>query len=179
MRSKSKPEIVIATWPNADPGYGYWGDRDYADFSADCASTWLSLRLVDPSDNDGYISYQDRDTVSNAGIYIWFMKNSSMIVKVSGHEIHSLDMDRCEALLKFLRKMNKKLEGMPQHKSGEFFECLMNVMQRLGIKRAVEYSSKPDAFPLVCFPVKKIADTLAQRHTLILGHHPDKEVETV
>ena len=170
---KSKPEIVLATWPNAEPGYAYWGCRDYTAHNTDCASTWLSLRLVDPV-NDSYVSYEDRDIVSNTGIYIWFMKNSTMIVKASGHEIHSLDQERCEALLKFLRKMNKKLVGMPQYKPDQMFEMLMDLTKRLGIGLAIQYSRGDDGFVPAYIAVKQIADTLAKRYAKILETNPDK-----
>lgn len=173
MKPKSKPEVVLATWPQKS-GYEFWGDRDYADFKTDCGSTWLTLRYVDLDDENTYVPYEMRETVSNTGIYIWFMKGTGMIVKASGHSIHSLDLDRAENLVKFLKKLNKKIQDMPRYYPNQMYEMLMDLTKRLGIEFSIGYLPGENEVAPSYLAIKKIADELGKRYAKILENNPEK-----
>lgn len=162
MKTKHKSQVVLATWPNRQ-GYEYFGGNTYSSPGDTCDAVWLSFRLVNPSDKDDYIPYAESEVVSDIGLYVWYSTRGSVQMEFKAHGVHSMGLEKCERMLRTLRKYDKTLSNEPRYGSDAIALAISGALSAIGVRLALEYGSQPDKYVPVGMAVARIAETLTKR----------------
>lgn len=143
---KTKPvEIVLATWPDVNHAR-FLGDGMASRMVTDtCTSFWLNLRAVD---DDSYAAWQVRNVISDIGLWVWLSagdKGVSYFVEPRLHNVYSATMRETEDRLRMLKRL---CSAMPEQDSMPFASYIALVLERLRIKRSMQYHGigNPETF---------------------------------
>lgn len=130
-------EILIPTWPAAHSRDSKLGLGN--SYSMDtCDSLWVKLRSK-PLNNNVYEFGDDCRVWSDIGLYVWMSGDYGIKIEVKARELHSGDVAYIEKLLRCLKWVNKRLDGIGEVNRDNLPFWLVDFCKRLGIKRTVRY----------------------------------------
>lgn len=132
-----KTEILIPMWPNQTATSDKLGcGTRYRDLSS-CDSFWVPLRARPVG--EGY-EFADACSIwSELAIYVWMSEDYGVSLELKAYNVHSADLRKLELLTKTLKWATKRLDGIDKVTLGNLPFKLVEICQRLGIKRAIQY----------------------------------------
>lgn len=132
-----KVEILIPMWPNQTATSDKIGcGQRYRDISS-CDSFWIPLRARPVG--EGY-EFADACSVwSDLAFYVWMSADYGLSIELKAYNMHSADLRKLELLTKTLKWASKRLEGLGRVTLESLPFRLLEVCQRLGIKRSIQY----------------------------------------
>lgn len=157
--SKTKPELMIASWPDRPLDTGYFDPDGIS------AATRVHLRMVDPADK--WLSSDEARAANDLGLYIWADIGGTVTIDLKAMDIYSAGIRELECRIKLLKRLNAKAD-----KTGFTFgnfarhatvhEQLVRCLDAIGIRTAVEYHgiSSADTYAPVAIAAKRIADAI-------------------
>lgn len=156
--SKSKLELMIATWPERAIDLPDYGGRDTT------VSYRLPLRMVDLEDK--WLG-DDLRAANDLGLYIWADVEGNVSIDLRAMDIYSANVRELETRLKLLKRLSSKAEraGFSFHdfkRNASLYDQIVLVLEAIGIRRAVEYRgiNQPETYTLASIPAKRIADAM-------------------
>ena len=157
-------EILIPTWPAARQRSEKLGLGTRYSTTDTYDSFWVPLRAR-PTSKEVYQYGDDTRIWQDIGLYVWMSADYGISIEAKAHEVHSGDVAYIEKLLKALKWINKRLEGMQAITPESLPFWLIDFCQRLGIKQTVRYQhTLPDTFSPVTDALQLLAAEITERH---------------
>ena len=157
-------EILIPTWPAARQRSEKLGLGNRYSSSDSCDSFWVPLRAR-PTSDEVYQYGDDTRVWQDIGLYVWMSADYGISIEAKAHEVHSGDVRYIEKLLKCLKWVNKRLEGMGKITPESLPFWLIDFCQRLGIKQTIRYQhTLPDTFGPVTEALQLLTAEITERH---------------
>lgn len=157
--TKTKPELMIASWP------GKAIDTGYFDPSATTSATRIYLRYIDRADKWG--STAESMAFNDLGLYVWADIDGTVSIDVRAMDIHSANLREMELRVKLLKRLTAKAEKAGFafhnfHRNTTVYEQIIHCLAAIGIRTAVEYHgmSQPDTYAPAAIAAKRIADAI-------------------
>jgi hypothetical protein len=166
-RTRKKPgfELLIPSWP-LKTGEAFHGDVHSGGVVPECDSFRIPLRCREIGDEMAtWLSAENQDW-HDFSIYVWHCP-SSVNIRIEVHQLHSADLRKLERLTKKLKWVEKKLENFSNGNMDRLLFTLVDLCQRLGIKRSVQYGHCADTFVPVLealIPIVKQAELRATQY---------------
>lgn len=159
MTTKTKPELMIASWPNKAIDTGYF------DPAATNCAVRIPMRLVDPADK--WPCGDDFRAASDLGLYVWADVDGTVSIDVRAMDIHSASLREMELRVKLLKRLTAKAEKAGFsfhnfHRDTTVYEQIIRCLDAIGIRTAVEYHglNRPDTYAPAAIAAKRIADAI-------------------
>lgn len=154
MLKTPKLELAVAFWPEKSQSWMKLGCENYPDSGMSCDSFALSLR---PVDRQGYTPGPMIDAARHLGINVWLSSRGDLghiwSFDVRGYDIHFMELEEAEAIVRMLRRAKNKLANLKligatgSTVAGRFELELRQVLDALGIRQSVRYSSSIGSHP--------------------------------
>jgi hypothetical protein len=158
--TKTKPQLMIASWPDRPVDLGH-----YCDLTATCSSTRVYLRHINPTDKWAG-TVEDR-AYSDLGLYVWASIDGTVAIDLRAMNIHSATTSDLEFRVKLLKKLETKASKSgftfrKFHRDTSVYEQLIVCLDALGIHTAIEYHgiNSAETYAPVALAVKRIADAI-------------------
>lgn len=156
--TKTKPELMIASWPNKATDTGYF------DPAATTSAARVYLRYIDPADRWGTAESQ---AYSDLGLYVWADIDGTVSIDLRAMDIHSASVKELEQRCKLLKRLDAKATKAgfgfhTFHRNASVYEQLIRCLDAIGIRTAVEYHGigAADTYAPVAIAAKRIADAI-------------------
>lgn len=157
--TKTKPELMIASWPDRPVDTGYF------DPAATNSSARIHLRHVDLADKWS-LSDESR-AYSDLGLYVWADIDGTVSIDLRAMDIHSASAKELEQRCKLLKRLDAKATKAgfgfhTFHRDASVYEQLIRCLDAIGIRTAVEYHgiNATDTYAPVAIAAKRIADAI-------------------
>lgn len=159
MTTKTKPELMIASWPDRPVDTGYF------DPAASSSAARVHLRHIDPADK---WSFSDESRAYNdLGLYVWADIDGTVSIDLRAMDIHSANAKELEQRCKLLKRLDAKATKAgfgfhTFHRNASVYEQLIRCLDAIGIRTAVEYHGigATDTYTPVAIAAKRIADAI-------------------
>lgn len=155
---KTKPELMIASWPDRTIDITTYGDTT-------CTSYNVSFRLVDTEDK--WAGGEEGRAAADIGLYVWADIDGTVSIDVRAMDIHSANVKELELRIKLLKRLTAKAEraGFSFHtfkRDADIFSELTRCIDELGIRRTVEYHGigASETFAPASIAIKRVSDAL-------------------
>jgi hypothetical protein len=157
---KTKPELMVASWP------GRHADRSaYFDPTGTCVSAKLPLRLIDPQNK--WLTGDEAQATNDTAIKVWADLDGTVSIDICATDIYSASVSALELRVKVLKRLTAKAAkaGFGFHqfqRDTTVFDQLARCVDALGIHRTVQYHGidQPETFAPSAVAIKALADLL-------------------